>query len=176
MATKVPTKSGRGESATKRQAWVEARIAALPPKVADRSAVEDAVADALRVRSQRELADVRLLRVLYRLADERVSQRDIARLVDVSQPEVSRRLKRRELRPVDRGPREVILERAAGELTERQMLAELGDFALTHTRPGMDAALDGAATSGGSAKEVALAYRQGLLTEDEYEQIRLALA
>ena len=124
-------------------------------------------------REQRELADRKIRRGIFALHDAGWSQRDIAKQAGISQPEVSRRLKRRALESRSVEPREVILQRAAGQITTKQMLEQLRSMPLTAKTPGRRGAYDGAATATGTAKQLVNALQQGLLTEAEYEQLRI---
>jgi len=125
-------------------------------------------------REQRELGDRKIRRGIFALHDAGWSQREIAKLAGVSQPEVSRRLKRRALESRNAEPREVILQRAAGQISSAEMLERLGAMPLTVKVPGRRSAYDGAATATGTAKQLVNALHQGLLTEAEYEQLRTA--
>ncbi|WP_382309958.1 winged helix-turn-helix transcriptional regulator [Herbiconiux sp. UC225_62] len=131
-----------------------------------------AVQRALLSRSQRELADLHLRRDILRLDDEGLSQRTIAELVGLSQPEVSRRLKRRRLASFEESPREIILHRAVGDCTSEQMMQRLLAMTMTSSTPSADAAHDGAVSASGTAAQLGQAYLDGLLTEKEYDQLR----
>jgi transcriptional regulator with XRE-family HTH domain len=142
---------------------------------AQRDAFRAAVADAVRSRGLRELAEIDVRRSIFRLADEGMSQRQIAQVVGLSQPEVSRRLKRRSFTPTEPSPREIILSRAAGVLSTKAMMDALGAMALTAEPPSASARFDGAATSTGSAKQLAASFQDGLLTKGEYEKLRKSI-
>lgn len=123
-------------------------------------------------REQRELGERKIRRGIFELHDAGWSQREIAKLAGVSQPEVSRRLKRRALESRSTDLREAILQRAAGQITTEQMLERLSAMPLTVRAPGRRSAHDAAATVTGTAKQLVNALHQGLLTEAEYEQLR----
>lgn len=134
-----------------------------------------AVADAMRARAQRELADLELRRSIVRLGDAGMSQRRIAELVDISQPEVSRRLRRRELVAMEVTPREVILRRQAGLIGTRAMMNELSRMTMTTTPPSPAAAYDGSASTRGTAKQLTRSFQEGMLTKAEYEKLRKSI-
>jgi ParB-like chromosome segregation protein Spo0J len=138
----------------------------------ERETFKAVVVDAIRSRDLRELADLDVRRSIFRLTDEGVSQRQIAKIVGLSQPEVSRRLKRRSLTPVEPTPRELILRRAAGVLTTKAMMDALSSMVITSAPPSAAARFDGGATSTGSAKQLAASFQDGLLTRNEYEKLR----
>lgn len=105
-------------------------------------------------REQRELADRKIRRGIFALHDAGWSQRDIAKQAGISQPEVSRRLKRRALESRSIEPRDVILQRAAGQINTSQMLEQLSAMPLTVKTPGRRGAYDGAAIITGTAKQL----------------------
>ncbi|MFZ4895414.1 winged helix-turn-helix transcriptional regulator [Plantibacter sp. Mn2098] len=148
------------------------RLGRRAPTDQERQALESVVADAVRSRDRRHLADLDVRRSIFELADGGVSQRDIANLVGISQPEVSRRLKRRALTPVDPSPRELIQRRSAGLLSTEAMMEALSTMILTSQPPTRAARFDPGATSTGSAKQIAASFQEGLLSKAEYEQLR----
>ncbi|MGG7507457.1 hypothetical protein [Plantibacter sp. YIM 135249] len=136
---------------------------------------EDEIAKAVRSRDLRQLADLDVRRSIFALADRGMSQREIAKLVELSQPEVHRRLKRRELTEAEPSPREIILRRATGILSTEAMMEALTHMALTSQPPKPEARFDGSATSTGTAKELASSFQEGLLSKDEYEALRKSI-
>lgn len=176
MAVAHARKAGRGRSAPPTSANdVDRVVEALARKTGRQpGTVRKVIDDLVRGRDQRELAELQIRRGIYRLADLGASQREIARIVGLSQPEVSRRLKRRVLATTRLSPREVILRRAAGTIGSQEMLDTLSTMPLTAKVPGRSGAYDGAATATGTAKQLMAALRDGLLTEDEYEAVRYA--
>ncbi len=143
---------------------------------ADGTDVRRALAALARARGHQELADLKLRRGIYQLADLGVPQRDIADAAGISQAEVSRRLKRRELDPERTSPREVILQRDAGVISTQKMIDTLARMSMTSRTPRKAAAYDGAATVTGTAKQLMAALREGLLSDQEYEKVRGAVA
>ena len=142
----------------------------------DARGVRSAVERVLLGREQQELADLQVRRGVVELADLGLTQREIATLAGVSQAEVSRRLARRDLSPGPRTPREVLLERRTGLIDTRRMLDELVSMTVTYDVPDERAAHDGAATATGTAKQLVAALHEGLLSEHEYETVRMARA
>jgi predicted transcriptional regulator len=141
------------------------------PHATNGRALEADVIDAVQSRQVRELADLKILRSIFKLNDQGVPQRRIADLVGLSQPEVSRRLKRRSLTPVDVSPREIALQRAAGLLSSAEMMRELSDFTYTSESPSRESAFDGAASSGGSSRQLTASFQEGLLSQEEYDAL-----
>lgn len=139
-------------------------------------AVRAAVVHVLRSREQQHLAEMQLRRGIFKLADLGMSQRDIAALAGISQPEVSRRLSRRELTTDRPSPREVISQRDGGQIDSEQMVRELSRMRMTHRTPKRGGAYDSAASATGTAKELAAAFQDGLISEQEYETVRKAIA
>lgn len=134
--------------------------------------IEAVVRDAVRSRNRLAVAALEMGRTIIRLHDSGLSQRKIAVIVGLSQPEVSRRIKRRSLVTAEPGPREIIMRRNAGEMSDKDMLGALTNMTLTSVVPSEEARFDGAATSSGTAKQIASAFQDGLLTKAEYERVR----
>lgn len=166
--------SGRQRSA--HDAQREALVAKVT-SAAKRRRAEAAIDEIAASREQRELAERRILRGIYAMHDAGLSQRDIARVAGLSQPEVSRRLRRREVAPAaDVTPREIILQRSAGEISTTEMLHLLTGMNFTSSTPRKRSATDGAAGALGTAKQLAEALHDGLLSDDEYEAVRRAIS
>lgn len=156
---------------------VESLVDALTARMdGDTAAVRRAVLSVLHSREQQHLAEMELRRGIFELADLGVPQRDIARLAGISQPEVSRRLTRRGLTASRPSPREVISQRQAGLIDSDAMVRELSTMAMTHRIPARDSGYDSAAAQTGTAKELAAAFQDGLISEREYETVRKAIA
>ncbi|MFZ2177521.1 MAG: hypothetical protein WAW17_26535 [Rhodococcus sp. (in: high G+C Gram-positive bacteria)] len=104
-------------------------------------AFEKDIEQQLRAVSPRaELSRLEKLRAVLAAAEAGWSQRVIARLVGVEQPEISRLLKAARLRPGvrERTPREVLLRHAVGELDHDRMMAELEGWEYTFGGPPAD--------------------------------------
>jgi hypothetical protein len=138
--------------------------------------VRAAVEHVLRSREAQHHAEMQLRRGIFKLADLGMSQRDIAQLAGISQPEVSRRLSRRDLTAKRPSPREVISRRDSGQIDSEAMVRELSVMQMSHRTPKRAAAFDNAASATGTAKELAAAFQDGLLSEQEYEAVRKAIA
>ncbi|UAJ78990.1 Lrp/AsnC family transcriptional regulator [Leifsonia sp. ZF2019] len=155
---------------------LEALIAKLTSAPQRRRAVA-AIAEIAAGREQRELAERRIRRGIYAMHDAGLSQRDIARVAGLSQPEVSRRLKRREVVPATEvTPREIILQRSTGEISSTEMLKLLKGMTFSSSTPRKRSATDGAAGALGTTKQLAEALHDGLLSDEEYEAVRRAIA
>lgn len=148
---------------------------ALETASPDDHGLEEALLDAYRSRERRELAELDTWRSILALADRHVPQRTIADIVGLSQPEVSRRLRRRDLVPRDAEPREVILRRAVGDISTKQMMDVLSSMPLTSSAPQGPARFDGGASTRGTARQLATALREGLLRRSEYERLRASV-
>lgn len=77
--------------------------------------------------AERELLQLKLLRAVAHATDNGIPQRVIAKNLAVTQPEVSRIVKKLRLNPAarERSPREVLLEHAATLIDHDTMIAEL---------------------------------------------------
>lgn len=156
---------------------VESLVDALTARMdGDAASVRAAVLRVLHSREQQHLAEMELRRGIFELADLGVAERDIARLAGLAEPEVSRRLTRRGLTAARPSPREVISQRQAGLIDSDTMVRELSTMAMTHRTPARDAGYDSAAAQTGTAKELAAAFQDGLISEGEYETVRKAIA
>ncbi len=142
----------------------------------DRLRARRALRDVFEGREHQEYAELKLRRGIFALHDAGVPQREIAKAVGISQPEVSRRLRRRALRTQAVGPRDLILQRRVGAIGTEEMIRRLAAMRLTVKSPGKRAAADGAASTTGTAKQLVAALREGLITEAEYETIRKVMA
>lgn len=151
-------------------AAMQERIDAVPEPV------REALRQVLHSREQQHLAEMQLRRGIFELADLGVAQRDIAKVAGISQPEVSRRLSRRRLTESQPSPREIVSRRQAGQIDSEEMVRELSEMHMTHRTPSRNSAYDAAAAMTGTAKELAAAFQDGLITEDEYERVRKAIA
>jgi hypothetical protein len=156
---------------------LDAVMSSLTGRVpASLDALRAAVESLIRGREQQQLAEMQIRRGIVALADLGVPQREIASLAGISQAEVSRRLARRALTAGSRSPREVILQRKAGVIDTAVMIDELARMTMTQRTPGRRAAFDNAASTTGTAKQLISALHEGLLTEEEYEAVRTAIA
>ena len=123
-----------------------------------------------------ELADLHTLRVVHDSLANKIDQQEVAGWLKISQPMVSKIAKRARLNPhlLTRSPREVILERAAGKLGVDAMMAELRAWSFT-----FDSVVDADAAEPewiepGTIRQIESAYREGMLSGDEYEAIVVA--
>ncbi|GAA1134817.1 sigma factor-like helix-turn-helix DNA-binding protein [Nocardioides aquiterrae] len=122
-------------------------------------------------RAWSELTELEQTRSALLATEDGMAQREIARLLGVSQTEVHRMLRR--ARTVSRDwfattPRELILEYNAGIISRGMLVGRLGGVAEGAGGPGeLD---DGYKPD--SWDEVRDAYLDGLLTEEEYEELR----
>lgn len=83
-----------------------------------------------------ELAKILKLRAVHAAVQAGLSQTQIAAAIGVTQPEVSRLAKAARLTPeaCERGPREVLLEYAAGRIDHTAMMDELASWLYTFGR------------------------------------------
>lgn len=99
---------------------------------------EDGIEQQLRAVSPREeLSRLEKLRAVRAAAEAGWPQREIARRMGVTQPEVSRLVKTANLRPEvrERTPREVLLRHAVGEIDRETMMDELVHWEYTFGGP-----------------------------------------
>lgn len=138
----------------------------------DDAKVAEAIQSIREGREQRALGEWKIRQGIHDLDLAGWSQRKISRIAGVSQPEVSRRLKRRMLDAGKVDPRELIMQRATGEITTEEMIAGLQKLRRIGRAPTRASAFDSAAGVTGNARQLANAFREGLLSEDEYEELR----
>ena len=91
------------------------------------SLAHDMERDLRAIPAERELLQLKLLRAVAHATGSGIPQRVIAKNLAVTQPEVSRIVKKLRLNPAarERSPREVLLEHAAKLLDHDAMIAEL---------------------------------------------------
>ncbi|MET4050645.1 MULTISPECIES: hypothetical protein [unclassified Rhodococcus (in: high G+C Gram-positive bacteria)] len=97
------------------------------------SLAHDMERDLRAIPAERELLQLKLLRAVAHATDNDIAQRVIAKNLAVTQPEVSRIVKKLRLNPAarERSPREVLLEHAAKLLDHDAMVAELTSWPYT---------------------------------------------
>lgn len=99
------------------------------------------------VPARNELARILKLRAVHDAVEAGLKQRQIAELVGVEQPEISRLAKAARLTPeaCERGPREVLLEYAVGLIGHKAMMDELEhwDYTFGRTDPSGEVYLPG---------------------------------
>lgn len=97
------------------------------------SLAHDMERDLRAIPAERELLQIKLLRAVAHATDNGIPQRVIAKNLAVTQPEVSRIVKKLRLNPAarQRSPREVLLEHAAKVLDHDAMIVELAAWPYT---------------------------------------------
>lgn len=120
--------------------------------------------------AKEELGRIEKLRQIDQAHKQGAKQGAIAQAVNLSQAEVSRILKRISVAPrmLDRSPREVILEWAAGELPHQAMLRELQSWHFSFARAAEPDNPLSVQTSG-SWDQVTDAMRRGLIDYEDYD-------
>lgn len=124
-------------------------------------------------RAWRELAELDVTRAALQAADDGVTQREIGRLLDASQTEVHRLLRRARTAGRDwgrEGIRELVLRYRAGLISRGTLIGRLSELA--------DGRSGGPAGDGyvpGAWDEVRDAYMDGLLDDAEYDELRASL-
>ena len=135
------------------------------------------LANIVRKRNSKLLAEVDYQRELVFVANAGISQRSIARAMNVSQPTISAALRtaRRSVRPVPAGfsgasPYEIAQRYATGEITRNALIGQLvrWDYDTTPTTDGVDGLL---VDDGRSWLEVEQACQNGLIDDDLYDEI-----
>jgi hypothetical protein len=136
-------------------------------KPVDVSAIEKRAA-MRRVKDR--LARIEEMREAQQLADAGKTQRDIADILQTTQPRVHRMLKAMEDRDAEaESPEEIILLAAANGTPRPELVRRLTQFHYTF-RQRAPQPFEGAVT--GSWDEVRHAFVTGLLTEREFERVR----
>lgn len=147
-----------------------------PPAVTPRSRgqhalldVESLIDDLRQARATRDLDELAEARAALTAANNGIAQRRIAAELGRSQTDVHRLLRRARATQVDVtvGPRELILQAAAKRISRGTMLGRLTNLSLGDLPPGEQ--VDGYVP--GDMDDVRRAYREDLLTEDEYTAI-----
>lgn len=166
--------AGARKQSSSEQRRVRGASANEPQKLsaAEQRKIADAIQTIREGREQRALGEWKIRQGIHDLDLAGWSQRKIARLAGVSQPEVSRRLKRRSLEPGKVDPRDLIMRRATGQITTEEMVEGLQKLRTIGRAPTRASAFDSAASVTGNARQLVNAFREGLLSEDEYETLR----
>lgn len=139
--------------------------------IAVSEAFESDIERRLRAISPRaELARLEKMRAVLDAVEAGWSQRQIARLIGVEQPEISRLLKAARLRPEvrERTPREVLLRCAVGEIAHEEMMSELEGWDYTFGGPPEDG-LGADSYVRGSWDQIERAA--DLLSDDDYQRL-----
>lgn len=131
--------------------------------------IKDQLAQAF---ANRELSRIDLLRACARADDEGLAQVEIARRLAISQPEVSRILRKIKSFPelLNRTPREVILDFHAERLSHEAMMKELTGWNYTFSQDAEPGNPEGALT-GGDWDQIVDAVHRDLIDMADYEQL-----
>lgn len=139
----------------------------------------DRLADSRRRnRAMAAWTDLQTLRSVAASIADGIDQASIAHALGISQPAVSK-LARRARATVDLGmrtPREVILERAIGMITDAEMLRQLAGWAYTSGYFDDDASPEPESYLPGLRDQLEEAAGEGLLTRDEFDRLTGAAA
>ncbi|WP_420879138.1 hypothetical protein [Rhodococcus sp. (in: high G+C Gram-positive bacteria)] len=124
-----------------------------------------------RERARRRLAQKRRLRAIRAAIEAGTPTQEIGTRFKLSARELSRIAKRLETSPemADRSPEDVICERAVGEISDDQMMAELRSWPYTFAIYPDEPLADGMIP--GSWNDILNGYDDDLLTEDEIDQL-----
>lgn len=125
-----------------------------------------------RTFANRELNRIDQLRACHEAHEQGLSQAEIARRLAISQPEVSRILKKIKTFPdlMDRTPREVILDFHAERISHEQMMRELTGWHYTFSEDAEPGNPEGALTSG-DWDQVVDAVHRDLIDMADYETL-----
>lgn len=125
-----------------------------------------------RTFANRELNRIDMLRACAEANEKGLSQAEIARRLAVSQPEVSRILKKIKNFPelLDRTPREVILDFHAERISHDQMMHELMNWPFTFAADAEPGNPEGALTSG-DWDQIVDAVHRDLIDMADYEAL-----
>ena len=130
----------------------------------------DSAARLSAARALRELVEIEQIRAALNAERDGRTQREIGRLLGVSQTDVHRMLRRAKNAGTDWvrvAPRELILRYRAGLISRGTLLGRLNDL-----DEGQVAPHSGDGYAPGTWDQVRDAFMDGLLTEDEYEELR----
>lgn len=125
-----------------------------------------------RTYANRELNRVDLLRSVARASAQGLKQGPIARQLRISQPEVSRILRKIQNFPelLNRTPREVILELHAEKITHDEMMRELLNWNYTFAQDAEPENPEGALTQG-DWDQIVDAVHRDLIDVADYEEL-----
>lgn len=125
-----------------------------------------------RTYANRELNRIDLLRSCFKANEQGLSQAEIARRLAISQPEVSRILKKIKNFPelLARTPREVILDFHAETISHEEMMRELKAWPYTFAEDAEPDNPEGALTSG-DWDQIVDAVHRDLIDMADYEQL-----
>ncbi|HEX9229316.1 MAG TPA: hypothetical protein VF885_22180 [Arthrobacter sp.] len=125
-----------------------------------------------RVFAARELNRLDLLRTCAAAKEQGLTQAEIAHRLNISQPEVSRTLRKVQRFPelLERTPREVILDFHAGRIGHEVMLDELKTWKYTFSEDAEPGNPEGALTHG-SWDDIVDAVHRDLLDLQDYEEL-----
>ncbi|WP_336874458.1 winged helix-turn-helix domain-containing protein [Rhodococcus qingshengii] len=123
--------------------------------------------------ARRRLGRTEMYRLIQAAAEQKMPQRKIADLADISQTEVVRILNRLREHPslIDRSPSEVINERLAGKIAPQQMVDELLNWDYTFGKVPVVDGYELDAYDPGTWDEVESAYHRKLISENEFRKI-----
>lgn len=124
------------------------------------------------VAARAELVRLEKLRLIAVACESGMSQSTIAGLVGVSQPEVSRIVKRLTLVPevINYSPLEVAFEYAANKISRDQLLEKLVNFSYSFSRDAEPGNPLGARATG-TWDQVTEAYHRGLIEYEDYDTL-----
>lgn len=125
-----------------------------------------------RTYANRELNRVDMLRSVARANAQGLKQGDIARQLQISQPEVHRILRKIQTFPelLNRTPREVILELHAEKITHDAMMRELMNWHYTFAQDAEPGNPEGALTQG-DWDQIVDAVHRDLIDVSDYEEL-----
>jgi DNA-binding MarR family transcriptional regulator len=125
---------------------------------------------ALTRRAQERLRHIDEMRDAFKLLADGCTQREVAEILDTTQPRVHRMLRALEARgTIERTPEEIILRARVGELGREELVEDLRRLTYTFAKvapKGSDGVISG------TWDQVRQAARSGLLTKDEFERVR----
>lgn len=128
--------------------------------------------DALVRRATVRLARIDDIRAAVRLSSAGKSQREIAELLHVTQPVVHRLLRDAELLGTEETPEELILRTWVEGASRDALVARLSRWDYTFT---VYAPYPSEGSTPGTWDQVVFAYQNGLLSGDEYAQVKSAV-
>lgn len=139
--------------------------------------LQEVAAKAVKARHLRDIGELDYRRLVVVLVDSGVSQTEIARLVGVTQPTISKLLHRAE--PVSMAregfsgadPFEICERYAAGLITRDQLVDELTRWDYTPRQTTANEADDLVVNAPGSTADLERALRRGLIDDDLFDEV-----
>lgn len=177
--TKVAKIRVASNSATDTKQTSTRQVVSRSPAARTTKAATGAVASleeqARAVRAQKALVELAELRLVHKAGGERKTQKEIAHLLGVSQPTVSRMAQKIKQTPraIQTEPREIINQRTVGRIDSLEMMSLLVSF---DYEPARYDPTSGDGFLRGDWHQIEDALVNDLITDEEYEKLAYEVA